>query len=169
MAKSDRSTDSIEKLLEERSQYQQWLARLEGSAAPDTVKTRVRADYEARLDKVLGQLRSHESTIVEALAQHETELGTLESREASILETLAEAEVRHAVGEYEDKQWSEISSGQKKSLHEVRAGLERLRSEVGRLTEVQRLIRATPAQPETPVPVLAEPAAFAPPVAPEPQ
>ena len=28
MARSDRSSDSIEKLLQERSQYEQWLARL---------------------------------------------------------------------------------------------------------------------------------------------
>jgi hypothetical protein len=179
MAKSDRSSESIEKLLQERSQYEQWLARLDGSGAPDSVRTRVRADYESRLDNVMAQLRAHESTIAEALGRHHTDRERLEGREAELLETLAEAEVRHTVGEYDDKQWNDISGSQKKSLGELRGELDKVRSELTRLTEVQRLIRAAPAapaaamvepEPEPVVPAPAEPVAFEPPppVAPSP-
>ena len=169
MAKSDRSSDSIEKLLQERSQYEQWLARLDASGAPDSVRSRVRADYESRLDNVMAQLRAHESTIAEALGRHQMDRERLEAREAELLETLAEAEVRHAVGEYDDKQWNEISGTQKKSLAELRGDLEKVRSEVSRLSEVQRLILSPPApapaliEPE-PAPVVpAPPVAFEPP------
>jgi hypothetical protein len=169
MAKSDRSSESIEKLLEERSRYEQWLARLDESGAPESVRTRVRSDYESRLDNVMAQLRAHESTITEALGRHQTDRERLELREAEFLETLAEAEVRHAVGEYDDRQWNEISGTQKKSLSDLRGDLEKVRAEVARLTEVQRLILATPAaaggMPEaTPVvPAPADPVAFEPP------
>lgn len=172
MAKSDRSSESIEKLLQERSQYEQWLARLDESGAPDSVRTRVRADYESRLDNVMAQLRAHESTIAEALGRHHTDRERLEGREAELLETLAEAEVRHTVGEYDDKQWNDISGSQKKSLGDLRGELDKVRAELTRLTEVQRLIRAAPAapsasivepEPEPVVPAPAEPVAFEPP------
>jgi hypothetical protein len=167
MARSDRSSESIEKLLEERGRYEQWLGRLDEAGAPEPVRSRVRADYEARLDNVMVQLRAHESTITEALSRHDVERERLERREAELLETLSEAEVRHAVGEYDDKQWSEISGSQKKSLGELRGDLEKVRSEVERLSEVQRLIRAAPA-PDAPAPAPVPPPAPADPIAFEP-
>ncbi len=176
MARSDRSSDSIEKLLEERSQYEQWLARLNDAGAPDSVRARVRTDYESRLDNVMAQLRAHESTIADALSRHHTDRERLETRESELLETLAEAEVRHAVGEYDDKQWNEISGAQKKSLNELNGELDKVRSEIARLSEVQRLIRAAPPaasaaavasivepEPEPVVPAPADPVAFEPP------
>ena len=178
MARSDRSGDSIEKLLEERSQYEQWLARLNEAGAPDAVRARVRSDYESRLDNVMAQLRAHESTIADALSRHHTDRERLEGRESELMETLAEAEVRHAVGEYDDRQWNEISGTQKKSLNELNGELDKVRSEIARLTEVQRLIRAAPAAPPAPaaasivepepepvVPAPADPVAFEPPPA----
>jgi hypothetical protein len=174
MAKSDRSSESIEKLLQERSQYEQWLARLDASGAPESVRSRVRSDYESRLDNVMAQLRAHESTIAEALGRHHLDRERLEARESELLETLAEAEVRHAVGEYDDKQWNEISGTQKKSLSELRGDLEKVRSEVSRLSEVQRLILAAPEpapvepEPAPIVPAPADPVAFAPPTPPVP-
>ena len=176
MARSDRSSDSIEKLLQERSQYEQWLARLNEAGAPDAVRARVRSDYESRLDNVMAQLRAHESTIAEALSRHHADRERLEARESELLETLAEAEVRHAVGEYDDKQWNELSGAQKKSLNELNGELDKVRAEIARLSEVQRLIRAAPAaatppaaarivepEPEPVVPAPADPVAFEPP------
>ncbi|HEU4829279.1 MAG TPA: hypothetical protein VFT04_08790 [Gemmatimonadales bacterium] len=174
MARSDRSSDSIEKLLEERSQYEQWIARLNETGAPDSVRSRVRSDYESRLDNVMGQLRAHESTIAEALGRHQADRERLEAKESGLLETLAEAEVRHSVGEYDDRQWNEISGTQKKSLNELKEELGKVRSEIDRLSEVQRLIRAAPAEgvapivepePEPVVPAPADPVAYEPPPA----
>src|SRR5688572_9222647 len=173
MPETNRSGTTVEKLLEERVQYEQWLARLDEAGAPDAVRTRVRADYQARLQGVMEQLRAHGTTIAAELERHETERGQLAAREADVQETLAEAQVRHAVGEYADAQWSEISSAQEAALGQVRTQLDRVRSEIGRLSEVHRLITAPVPEPapaarsEAPrqAPPAPEPAAatFAPP------
>lgn len=154
MAKpSERSGSAIEKLLEERSQYEQWLARLHESGASEQVRARVRADYEMRLSGVIEQLRAHETTIGAELARYEAEQAQLDEREADILETLSEAQVRHSVGEYDDSQWATISGAKDKALVEVRSSLDRVRGEIARLSEVQRLIQAKPAPtPATPAP-----------------
>lgn len=168
---SNRPDSTIEKLLEERSQYEQWLARLGEAGAPDAVRAKVRADYEGRLQGVMDQLRSHGATIGAELERHEAEQAQLVQREAAELETLAEAEVRHAVGEYEEAQWSRINGAQQKALGEVRSSLERVRGEIARLSEVHRLISAKPVVP-TPAPARAAevpraaPAASAPAFAP---
>jgi len=146
MAKpSERSGSAIEKLLEERGQYEQWLARLSESDASEQVRSRVRADYEMRLSGVIEQLRAHETTIGAELARYEAEQAQLDEREADVLETLSEAQVRHAVGEYDDSQWATISGAKDKALVEVRSSLDRVRGEIARLSEVQRLILAKPA------------------------
>ena len=168
---SNRPDATIEKLLEDRSQFEQWLTRLDEAGAPDAVRARVRADYEARLSAVMEQLKSHGATIASELERHENEQAELVNREAAELETLAEAEVRHAVGEYEDPQWNRINNAQQKALSDVRTRLERVRGEIARLSEVHRLIATRPAAPapapaRVPAPVrAAEPIRSAPPAA----
>jgi hypothetical protein len=152
MPETNRSGTTIEKLLEERSQYEQWLARLNDAGAPDAVRSRVRSDYQARLQGVMEQLRAHGTTIAAELERHETEQGQLEQREAEVQETLAEAQVRHAVGEYADAQWDEISKAQEGALGQVRSQLDRVRGEIDRLSEVHRLITAPVPAPEPPPP-----------------
>ncbi len=50
---------TIEELLEQRRQYEEWLNKLDasGDKAPPAVRQRVRGDYEARLQAVMEQLR----------------------------------------------------------------------------------------------------------------
>ena len=143
---------AIEQLLQERSQYEQWLARLasSGANAPDAVRTRIRADYESRLAGVIDQLRSHSATIAEDLERFRSSQAELEQREAAAQETLAEAEVRHAVGEYEEGQWQGISEAQNRALAEVREELQEVRTELTRLSDVQTLISAPPKAAEAP-------------------
>ena len=52
MAKTNSDTElTIEELLEQRTQYEEWLAKLDssGDKAPPAVRQRIRGDYEARL------------------------------------------------------------------------------------------------------------------------
>src|SRR3989449_5071621 len=58
---SSKSTAQIQRLLEERRQYEAWLARLSAAAdaTPDQVRGRVRADYEARLEAGIQELEGH--------------------------------------------------------------------------------------------------------------
>src|SRR2546422_1063477 len=56
-----KSTAIIQRLLEERRQYEAWIARLNSSAdaTPGNVRARVREDYEARLVAVMEELKAH--------------------------------------------------------------------------------------------------------------
>ena len=140
---------AIEQLLQERNQYEQWLARLaaSGATAPDAVRAKIRTDYESRLAGVIDQLRTHSATIAEDLSRFRGSQAELEQREASAQETLAEAEVRHAVGEYEEGQWQGISETQNRALAEIREELSEVRAEITRLADVQSLIATAPARP----------------------
>ena len=103
------SGSAIEKLLQDRSQYEQWLARLASAGdAPDAVRLRVRADYEARLRAVMDELRTHAATIKADLDRFRGSEGELMRQESAAEERIAEAEIRHAVGEFEESKWQEI-------------------------------------------------------------
>ncbi|MEP6472104.1 MAG: hypothetical protein ABJC74_00180, partial [Gemmatimonadota bacterium] len=107
----------IESLLAERAQFLNWLARLDatgegGGAVPESVRVRVRADYEARLDAVVDQLRGHAASIAEQLDALRARRADLSNRESLARERMAEAEVRHAVGEFDEAKWQEIRGEQ---------------------------------------------------------
>lgn len=142
----------IETLLAERSQFLNWLARLDstgegGGAVPEAVRVRVRADYEARLEAVVTELRSHATSIAEQLEALKARRTDLSGRESLAKERMAEAEVRHAVGEYDEAKWQEIRGEQTKILGTTREELVRTTAEIDRLTEVQTLVMA-PTHPE---------------------
>ena len=63
---------TIEELLEQRRQYEEWLNKLDasGDKAPPAVRQRVRGDYEARLQGVMEQLRGRGAAISEELERH---------------------------------------------------------------------------------------------------
>jgi hypothetical protein len=145
MAKSpDQDSNAVQALLAERSQYEDWLSRLAASTAPDSVRRRVQSDYETRLGKIMESLREHADAIAADLDRFRSSASDLERREAEALETTSEAELRHAVGEFSDAKWEEISRVQNASLDGIRKELTRVRDEITRLTEVQNSIAAEP-------------------------
>ena len=169
MAKATSDTDTtIEGLLQQRAQYEQWLARLDaaGDKAPPAVRARVREDYEARLRGVIEQLRGHASTIGEELERHRRTQSGLDQERRTAEEALAEAEVRHAVGEYADGEWRRISDESGERLGRIRGELRGVGDEIARLAEVQGLISGTPKKAEAPAPPPAPPPVAA---APEPE
>src|SRR5262245_41411785 len=98
MAKPNADADrTIDAMLQQRSQYEQWLARLDetGDKAPPGVRDRVRGDYEARLKQVIDELRGHAATITSELEQHRATQQRLDADRQTAAEALAEAEVRH--------------------------------------------------------------------------
>jgi hypothetical protein len=162
MAKSTPDTDtSIEGLLEKRSQYEQWLAKLDsaGEKAPPAVRQKIRGDYEARLRGVIEQLRNHAATITEELERHQSTQSRLDGERRQVEEELAEAEVRYAVGEYTDEEWQRFSQDSHSRLGGLREQLKGVGGEIARLAEVQALIAAAPrrveAAPAPPPPPLA--------------
>ena len=83
MAKgSSKNAAAIERLLEERRQYEAWLARIRATAdsAPEHVRTRVKADYEARLKVVMEELKSHADAA--GTAAHTSKVITFKNKES---------------------------------------------------------------------------------------
>ena len=152
-------TDTIESLLEQRAQFEQWLAKLDSAAnkAPASVRHKVRGDYEARLRGVIERLRGHAATIAGELERHQGSQAELDGHRRDAEEELAEAEVRHAVGEYSEDEWSRISQQSEGKLGGLRDQLKSVGKEIARLAEVQSLI-AGPARPPEPPPAPAPPA-----------
>ena len=73
---------TIEALLQQRAQYEQWLTRLDTASdkAPPAVRQRVRSDYEARLKGVIDELRGHSATISGELERHRAAQAELDRR-----------------------------------------------------------------------------------------
>ncbi len=164
MAKTTTDTEvTIETLLEQRSQYEEWILRLDttGDKASPAVRQRVRGDYEARLEQVMEQLRGRSAAIAEELERQHASQAELDRERRSAEEALAEAEVRHSVGEYSEDEWRRHSEQSKRGIEQLRSRLRAIGSEITRLTEIQALIsgtRATAAPAPPPPPPAPRPA-----------
>ena len=147
MAKNpSKSAAAIQRLLEERRQYEAWLARITATAdsAPEHVRTRVRADYEARLKAVTEELRSHAEAARQLIAQHKETLLELQKKEKAAAERLAETELRHEVGEYDEGQWAQVHKDALADLGAVRDELMDVERDITRLAELDELVKAKP-------------------------
>src|SRR3990170_6873180 len=143
MAKTTTDTEvTIEALLEQRSQYEEWLLRLDtsGDKASPAVRQRVRGDYEARLESVMEQLRGRGAAIAEELERQHASQAELDRERRSAEEALAEAEVRHSVGEYSEEEWRRLSGQSRKGNEQIRARLRAIGAEITRLTEIQGVL-----------------------------
>lgn len=107
MAKSGRSHDALQQLLEERKRYEQWLAALESKrdSTPEHVYKRVHADYEQRLATVRDQLTERTGEIRSAVAALKDRLKQATEQESARVDELHEAELRATVGEFTPEQW----------------------------------------------------------------
>ncbi len=141
------SGNSIERLLQDRSQFVSWLTKLNATgettpAVPEAVRSRVRADYERRLDAVLEELRGHTASLEEQVEDLSTRAALLTTRENEHKEQLSEAEVRHLVGEYDEGKWDGIRAELLKVINQIHSELNHTTSEIDRLNEVLATIRA---------------------------
>ena len=157
MAKTPDTDVTIEALLEQRTQYEEWLAKLDssGDKAPPAVRERIRGDYEARLQGVMEQLRGRGSAISEELERHHASQAELDRQRRAAEEALAESEVRHSVGEYTEDEWRRLSDQSRREIEQLRAQLRSIGAEITRLTQVQSLVAA----PRTAAPASTPPAA----------
>jgi hypothetical protein len=162
-----KSTAAIQRLLEERRQYEAWIARIDaaGGAAPSTVRSRVRSDYEARLNAVTEELKVHAEAARLMATQRRELRKELQQKENQAAERLAEAELRHAVGEYDEAQWTQVHKESLAELVSVREELGSVEEDIAQLEELERLVRARPTPPPQPAvqaPPTSPPAAASP-------
>jgi len=170
MAKTpSKGTVAIQRLLDERRQLEAWIARIDAAAdaTPAAVRGRVRSDYEARLVGVIKELKGHMEAAREVIAQRRTVLAELQEKEASAAERLSEAELRHAVGEYDEGQWTQVHKDALSELVSIREELQTVAAEVEKLREIDALAQDAPPPPPprpAPPPPPAPPAPPAPPM-----
>lgn len=145
-----KSAAVIERLLEERRQYEAWLARITASvdSTPEHVRTRVRADYEARLKAVTEELKAHADAARQLIAQRKENLLELQKKEKMAAERLAETELRHEVGEYDEGQWAQVHKDALADLGAVRDELMDVERDITRLQELDGLVKAKPGPPK---------------------
>jgi hypothetical protein len=141
-----KSAAAIQRLLEERRQYEAWLARINATAdsAPEHVRTRVKADYEARLKAVTEELKAHADAARQLIAQRKETLLELQKKEKATAERLAETELRHEVGEYDEAQWGQVHKDALADLGAVRDELMDVERDITRLEELDKLVKAKP-------------------------
>ena len=171
MAKSNSSSEAVvNDLLAERNKYQTWIARLDSTkdTTPAAVRAKVLSDYQAKLEGVLARLTEHGDAVREQLEQRKVRKEELLAEESKAKETLAEAELRHAVGEYDEGDWVKVRAESNKILVGAREELSKVLEDIERLAEVAKLIAAPVAVEPPPPPPAPEPPKAAPAPAPEP-
>ena len=143
---------TIERLLEERRQYEAWLARLNSAAnaTPEMVRVRVGADYAARLKAVNEELKIHAEAAAAIVAQRREQHTDLVRKERAAAERLSEAELRHAVGEYDEAQWTQVHKDVLAELVSVREELQAVQAEIAQLEELGSLVTTKGSAPSSP-------------------
>ncbi len=150
MTDSVHDLNAVEQLLSERDALHGWLTRLDhfGGTTPAAVRDRVRHDYERRLDELTNGLRAHADTIAGKLRDDRSEHATLSGRATAAREALAEAELRHAVGEYEDERFESERTRHGSDLQAFELSLDAVSERIARLEEVHSLVTREPAPVE---------------------
>jgi len=141
----DKPTAAIAALLQERQRYEQWLAVLESRRAttPPHVYTRVRADYEGRLNRVVTDLGGRTAELRQVVDALSSQVATLQGQEMAKRDLQAEAELRAAVGEYTPEQWREVSQTSEAELTRISAQRADAATE---LAQVQQLLNMASVQ-----------------------
>ncbi len=168
---TEKSTDAITALLQERRRFEQWLATLESRRAitPANVYARVHADYSARLQGVLDQLGGRSAELQQSVDALSAKLASLESEENNKRDERAEAELRAAVGEYTQEKWIELSEATDVEISRLSGERTEATAELAQLQQLLNMAKARrpePVVPVPPAPPAPQAAAAAPPLTP---
>jgi len=136
----------FERLLQERTQIEQWLEKLDasGDKTPSSVRERVQSDYLKRLDEVQEELNGHRDEITGALERHRQVRDELLKQQSEAEERRAEAELRYTVGEFDDAKWDGLRGEIDGSLKKIGEELDGVETEVGDLENALASITASP-------------------------
>ncbi len=140
---------AVESLLADREAMRGWIERLDdaGSTIPATVRARVRADYTKRLDGVTDRLREHADTIAAKLVDDRDEHAELLAQATAAGDALAEAELRFAVGEYDQERYDSERTSHASDVETYDLSLGAVAERISRLEDVHRLVTGAPVTP----------------------
>ena len=159
--------DALTALLEERKQYETWIAQLDArrGSAPGHVLERVRGDYATRLGQVTEQLVQRAPELRSSAHELAVRLADLERDEGEKRDERAEFELRAAVGEFAaevaqasfarcDEAISRLSS----ERHGIESELNRMRGVLSAIDTAAAAIAApAAASPAAPAPAVEPP------------
>jgi len=139
--------DTLRALIAERQQYDQWISTLESKrdGTPEHVFNRVHSDYQSRLDRVLGDIRSHSEELQLSIGALSARLQEVGRDEAAKRDAIQEAELRAAVGEYDSTQWETMRSDAGRQLEKIAADRAALEGQLGELESIRKLSEVTTA------------------------
>jgi chromosome segregation ATPase len=145
--KPDPGTEHITGLLAERGRLTHWLERLDlnRDKAKSDVAGKVRADYERRLAEVNEELTQYGDGLRQKRENHARNLTGLRKQESDRSEEMSEAELRHAVGEYDESEWNRKQSGIRDKLNKIR---ESIAEEEAALESLDEILASLTADPE---------------------
>jgi hypothetical protein len=148
MTDSSEDLAAVEQLLAESDALHDWLARLDQApgAVPDSVRHRVRDDYQRRLDQVTAGLRAHAAVIATKLQDERSERAELQARAKAAREAMAEVELRHAVGEYSDQKFESERRRHASDLETFELSLGAGTERIARLEEAHAVVQGAPGQ-----------------------
>ena len=161
MTSVNNNNDDLNALLEEKARYERWIAQLTAKReqTPPHVFERVRSDYAARLEVVLGQLRSHGEELQTTAASMEERASAIASEAQQRRDARAEIELRSMVGEYSTERANMELAAIDAELGRLESERETTSAELGRLKEILSLVRQPeprPAPPQTSRPLGAQ-------------
>lgn len=155
--------DALTALLEERKQYESWIAQLDARRgnAPSHVLERVRGDYVARLGQVTEQLVQRAPELRSSAHELAVRLAALERDEEEKRDERAEFELRAAVGEYASDVAQETFARCDEAIARFAGERQVIETELTRVRGVLAAIDIAAAQLSTPAPAAyaSEPAA----------
>jgi hypothetical protein len=151
MNESPEDYGAVEQLLRESDALHGWLTRLEQAqvAAPDSVRERVRHDYQQRLDQLTAGLRAHHDAIAARLADDRREHESLSTQARASRDHLAEAELRHAVGEYDRARFDAERRRHDSDIETFDLGIGAVAERIARLEAVQARVERGPGGAES--------------------
>jgi len=137
--------DTLRALIAERQQYDQWIATLESKrdGTPEHVFSRVFSDYRSRLDRVIGEIRSHSEELQLSINALSSRLGEVAKDEEAKRDSVQEAELRAAVGEYDVAQWESMRSEASRQLEKIAADRASLEEQLAELESIRKLSEMT--------------------------
>ncbi len=148
---------TVDDLLEQRATLESWLARVDdcSTEVEERIAERVRADYEARLETTLEELRMHTESLSRDLENARERLARAEKDAPAASESLQEGGLRYRIGEISEDEWEKRRIPLDNAIKD--ADDERLaaRLEVTRLTEIIEDVGNSPTPSEVPEPELA--------------
>ena len=157
MSRKSRTTLSVvEKLIEQRRLFQDWLTKLAGDVdgMPGHVVERVRNDYRARFDAVMRELGDHRDSLREALDEAQERHDGLDVQQQAKKDELAELKLRRQVGEIDENRFKEQGAMMKSVLDGLQKEISAALRDIERYEDILAVI-ATDEKPPAPPPAAA--------------